>query len=255
MFVSNNKCRQFRKMMIRLKNFLYVLDLRQGTILIAVHQIAISSFFLIILLVAVSHVGGMLAMLHNDMEDDAERRGFYEVAYGGQMTFHEGDVVSTNNQRRFAKAHHHANVTVIFLHTSTLLTSIYLMCCISLLHGAVKYKREYILPWIIAACIAVILSIIALVIGDGYPCVVSTFGGHNLYRFGSAFVMLTYIYSIYTVTSFALETGGGSCARNTVTSNDERGERLLLLDHAAHSSLLSTAQLNKLSHGTKTQFV
>lgn len=56
------------------------------------------------------------------------------------------------------------------------------MCCISLLHGAVKYKREYVLPWIMAACVAVVLLIVAIVIGDGYPCVVNLFGGHNLYR-------------------------------------------------------------------------
>ncbi|CAH2037276.1 unnamed protein product, partial [Iphiclides podalirius] len=163
--------------------------------------------------------------------------------------------VSTNNQRRFAKAQHLASVTVIFLYTSTILTSIYLMCCISLLHGAVKYKREYILPWIMAACVGVILLIVAIVIGDGHPCVVNLFGGHNLYHFGCALFVLTFIYAICAVSSFALETGGGQCVRNTLTSNDERGERLLLLDHAAHSSLLSAAQLNKLSHGTRTQFV
>lgn len=65
---------------------------------------ALSSFILIILLVGISHVGEMLSMLHNDMEDDAERHGFYEVAYGDQTSFHEGEVISTNNQRRFAKA-------------------------------------------------------------------------------------------------------------------------------------------------------
>lgn len=48
-------------------------------------------------------------MLHADMEDDAESRGFYEVAYGQQLVFHEGDVISTNNQRRFAKAQHLAS--------------------------------------------------------------------------------------------------------------------------------------------------
>lgn len=64
---------------------------------------------LIILLVGISHVGEMLSMLHNDMEDDAERRGFYEIAYGEHLTFHEGDVVSTNNQLRFAKAQHLAS--------------------------------------------------------------------------------------------------------------------------------------------------
>ncbi|CAH2266812.1 jg9427 [Pararge aegeria aegeria] len=169
-------------MMIRLNNFLYVFNLRQGTILIAVHQIALSSFVLIILLVGISHVGEMLSMLHNDMEDDAERRGFYEINYGNHVTFHEGGVVSTNNQLRFAKAQHLAS------------------------------------------------------------------------DFGCALFVLTFIYAICAVSSFALETGGGRCARTSL-ANDERGERLLLLDHAAHSSLLSAAQLNKLSHGTRTQFV
>lgn len=56
------------------------------------------------------------------------------------------------------------------------------MCCISLLHGAVKYKREYVLPWIMAACVGVVLLIVAIVVGDGYPCIVSLFGGHKLYR-------------------------------------------------------------------------
>lgn len=70
---------------------------------------ALSSFVLIILLVGISHVGEMLSMLHNDMEDDAERRGFYEIAYGEHLTFHEGDVVSSNNQLRFAIAQHLAS--------------------------------------------------------------------------------------------------------------------------------------------------
>lgn len=134
MFDRTKKCKLSHKMMIRLNNFLYVFNLRQGTILIAVHQIvsikyfqnfikyclnqvlkeicilqALSSFILIILLVGISHVGEMLNMLHNDMEDDAERRGFYEVAYGDKLTFHEGEVTSRNNQRRFAKAQHLAS--------------------------------------------------------------------------------------------------------------------------------------------------
>ncbi|KAJ8728245.1 hypothetical protein PYW07_017038 [Mythimna separata] len=242
-------------MMIRLNNFLYVFNLRQGTILIAVHQIALSSFILIILLVGISHVGEMLSMLHNDMEDDADRRVLYEATYGDHISYHNGDVISTNNQRRFAKARHLASVTVIFLYTSTMLTSIYLMCCISLLHGAVKYKREYVLPWILAACIGVVLLIVAIVVGDGYPCVVNLFGGHNLYHFGCALFVLTFIYAICAVSSFALETGSGRCARTVRAASDERGERLLLLDHAAHSSLLSAAQLNKLNSGTRSQFV
>ncbi|XP_004932605.1 uncharacterized protein LOC114240656 [Bombyx mandarina] len=255
MFDRTKKCKLSHKMMIRLNNFLYVFNLRQGTILIAVHQIALSSFILIILLVGISHVGEMLNMLHNDMEDDAERRGFYEVAYGDKLTFHEGEVTSRNNQRRFAKAQHLASVTVIFLYTSTILTSIYLMCCISLLHGAVKYKREYVLPWIMAACVGVVLLIVAIVVGDGYPCIVNLFGSHNFYHFGCALFVLTFIYAICAVSSFALETGSGRCARSNLANSDERGERLLLLDHAAHSSLLSAAQLNKLSTGTRSQFV
>ncbi|KAF9815420.1 hypothetical protein SFRURICE_011572 [Spodoptera frugiperda] len=197
----------------------------------------------------------MLSMLHNDMEDDADRRGLYEMAYGDHFSYHNGEVISTNNQRRFAKARHLASVTVIFLYTSTMLTSIYLMCCISLLHGAVKYKREYVLPWIMAACIGVVLLIVAIIVGDGYPCVVNLFGGHNLYHFGCALFVLTFIYAICAVSSFALETGSGRCARNVRAASDERGERLLLLDHAAHSSLLSAAQLNKLNSGTRTHFV
>ncbi|CAK1547294.1 unnamed protein product [Leptosia nina] len=168
-------------MMIRLNNFLYVFNLRQGTILIAVHQIALSSFVLIILLVGISHLGQMLQLLHNDMKDEEERRGFYGVGYGDQVIFHESDVISTNNQARFVKAQHLAS------------------------------------------------------------------------DFGCAIFVLTFIYAICAVSSFALETGG-QCSQ-AVTNNDERGERLLLLDHVAHSSLLSAAQLNKLSHGTRTQFV
>ncbi|XP_073945477.1 uncharacterized protein [Choristoneura fumiferana] len=253
MFDRTKQCKLSHKMMIRLKNFLYIFNLRQGAILIAVHQIALSSFVLVILLVGISHVGEMLSMLHVDMEDDAERRGIYEVTDGEQMTFHEGDVMSTNNQRRFAKARHLASVTVIFLYTSTILTSIYLMCCISLLYGAVKYKREYVLPWVMAACVGVVLLVVAIVVGDGYPCVVHLFGGHHFYHFGCGLFVLTFIYAICAVSSFALETGGGRCAR--AVRSDERGERLLLLDHAAHSSLLSAAQLNKLTHGTRTHFV
>ncbi|CAG9786077.1 unnamed protein product [Diatraea saccharalis] len=115
MFDRSKQCNLSHKMMIRLNNFLYVFNLRQGTILIAVHQIALSSFVLIILLVGISHVGEMLSMLHTDMEDDAESRGFYEVTYGQQLTFHEGDVVSTNNQRRFAKAQHLASGKFLYI--------------------------------------------------------------------------------------------------------------------------------------------
>ncbi|KOB66733.1 Uncharacterized protein OBRU01_20829 [Operophtera brumata] len=218
MFVKGGDCYLSHKMYIRLNNFLYIFNLRQGCILIAVHQIALSSFILIILLVGISHVGEMLSMLHNDMEDDAERRGFYEVAYGDTLTFHEGDVLSTNNQRRFAKAQHLASgecfyevaygdtitfhegdvlstnnqrrfakaqhlasVTVIVLYTSTILTSIYLMCCISLLHGAVQYKREYVVPWICAACVAAVLLVAACVAADNYPTLINFFNGHTIY--------------------------------------------------------------------------
>lgn len=137
MFDRTKQCNLSHKMMIRLNNFLYVFNLRQGTILIAVHQIvsmkmfqcfvgrlmwnrwecncvyrisqALSSFILIILLVGISHVGEMLSMLHNDMEDDADRRGLYEVTYGDHLSYHNGEVISTNNQRRFAKAQHLAS--------------------------------------------------------------------------------------------------------------------------------------------------
>ncbi|VVC89067.1 unnamed protein product [Leptidea sinapis] len=147
-------------------------------------------------------------------------------------------------------------LTVVFLYTSTILTTIYLICSISLLHGAVKYKRQYILPWIMAACIAVVLLLTVIILGDGYPCIIKLFGGHNMYHFGCALFILTFIYAICAVSSFAIETGSGHCrTTHSQTNSDERGERLLLLDHAAHSSLLSAAQLNKLSHGTLTHFV
>lgn len=70
---------------------------------------ALSSFILIILLVGISHVGEMLSMLHNDMEDDADRRVLYEATYGDHISYHNGEVISTNNQRRFAKARHLAS--------------------------------------------------------------------------------------------------------------------------------------------------
>ncbi|XP_013143179.1 PREDICTED: uncharacterized protein LOC106107045 [Papilio polytes] len=252
MFDNPKECKLLVKMIRRVNNFLFFFNLRQGTILIAVHQIALSSFILIILLVGISHVGEMLTLLHNDMEDDAERRGFYEVAYGNQLRFHEGDVISTNNQRRFANAQYLASVTVIVLYTSTILTSIYLMCSISLLHGAVKYKKEYIFPWIVAAIIDLLLLISAVIIGDGYPCIINLFNGHNMYHFTCALFVASFVYAICAVTSFSMEVSAMQCARHLA---DERGERLLLLDHAAHSSLLSAAQLNKLSHGTRTHFV
>ncbi|GBP35684.1 hypothetical protein EVAR_75009_1 [Eumeta japonica] len=249
----------WRKMkIIRLNNFLFILNLRQGAILIAVHQIALSSFVLIILLVGISHVGEMLTLLHNDMEDEAERRGFFEVKYGGgHLLFHESDLPTSNNQKRFVKAQHLASATVILLYTSTALTAAYLACCIMLLHGAVRCRRAFLLPWIAAACIALLLLLVALALADTYPCLVNLFGGHNLYHFGCAIFVLTFVYAISAVTSFALETSavaaarGASCAEN----NDERGERLLLLDHAAHSSLLSAAQLKRMSSCTRTQFV
>ncbi|CAH3901874.1 unnamed protein product [Pieris brassicae] len=195
----------------------------------------------------------MLQLLDNDMKDDEERRGFYGVGYGDQVIFHESDVISTKNHARFVKAQHLASVTVVILYTSTILTAIYLMCSISLLYGAVKYKREYVLPWIMAACIAVVLLINFIIVFDGYPCIINLFGGHTIYHFGCTLFVLTFIYAICAVSSFALETGGR--CHESITNNDERGERLLLLDHAAHSSLLSAAQLNKLSHGTRTHFV
>ncbi|XP_072931877.1 uncharacterized protein [Epargyreus clarus] len=252
MFARTKQCKLSK--MLRLNNFLFAFSLRQGTILIAAHQITLFSFVLIILLICLTHVGKVLTLLHDDMEDDAERRGFYEVNYRNQMTFHEGDVISTNNQRRFAKAQHLASVTVIILYTSTILASIYLMCCISLLHGAIKYKREYMLPWVIASCVSITPFMAAMILGDSYPNIVDIYGGHNYYRFICVFLMLTFLYAFWAVCSFVLETGESRCAR-AMLANDERGERLLLLDHAAHSSLLSAAQLNKLSHGTRTHFV
>lgn len=73
-------------------------------------------------------------------------------------------------------------MTVIVLYTSTILTSIYLMCCISLLHGAVQYKREYVVPWICAACVAAVLLIAACVAADNYPTLINFFNGHTVYR-------------------------------------------------------------------------
>ncbi|KPI93032.1 hypothetical protein RR46_14253 [Papilio xuthus] len=194
----------------------------------------------------------MLTLLHNDMEDDAERRGFYEVAYGNQLRFHEGDVISTNNQRRFAKAQDLASVTVKILYTSTIMTSIYLLCSIMLLHGAVNYKKEYILPWTLVALINLLLLIFAISIGEGHPSVIDLFNGHTMYHFTSSLLLASFMYAIATVISFSYEISSMQCAQQFA---DERGERLLLLDHAAHSSLLSAAQLNKLSNGTRTHFV
>lgn len=46
------QCKLSHEMMIRLNNFLYVFNLRQGTILIAVHQI-VSGIFISILFVSI----------------------------------------------------------------------------------------------------------------------------------------------------------------------------------------------------------
>lgn len=63
-----------------------------------------------------------------------------------------------------------------------MLTTVYLACCILLLHGAVRYKRSYLVPWIFAASIAAILLMIAFVAGKDYPAVINFFNGLTIYR-------------------------------------------------------------------------
>lgn len=83
-----------------------------------------------------------------------------------------------------------------------------------------------------------------------------------------------FMYTILAVTSFVMQADelrpGALCRpdelrvrisnkararHNARQPKFELGERMVLIDHAAQSSLLSTRQLNKLSHGIHSQFV
>ncbi|XP_037964781.2 uncharacterized protein LOC105381764 [Plutella xylostella] len=246
MFDRIKQCKH--RIMIRQHNFLFVFNLRQGTILIAVHQIALALFVLLVLAAGAAHAAGAAGALQADMADAEERRELDLLL----RDHAPGSFPLPNNQRRFRDAEHRATVSLAALQWAGALAALQLLGGLLLLYGGVRARAGPLLAWLLLALPAAPALLAALYAGSQYPCLLYLFGGPLSYHVVGALLMATLLYAICTVGSYVvqLRAGAGGGARGAGA-----GERLVLLDHAARASLVSAAHLAKLSHAPATHFV
>lgn len=104
------------------------------------HTQLISNVILFMMLLALTHAGEMINILIVDIADQKEREEYYEMPMNSKG--------ESMNQVRFRTASKLATGTLTMLYSCAAMAALYLLTCLGLLFGTVKYRSELMLPWL-----------------------------------------------------------------------------------------------------------
>ncbi|XP_075231812.1 uncharacterized protein LOC142330457 [Lycorma delicatula] len=138
-----------------------VLTLRQGTILIAIVELFLSTFLLFLLLLCSADAQEMAAVLEADIEDSAQREG---IALSDDTSLIEIAPIGGHSQNkiRLHKAQHLALVVIICLYIGVIIATVHLVSGVLLLYGTIMRFRQLMLPWVMIELIGIVLLCTAM---------------------------------------------------------------------------------------------
>ena len=108
------------------------------------------------MLLGLTHAEEMINILIVDIADQKEREEYYEMP-----TNNQGESI---NQVRFNTASKLATVTLTILYCCAALAATYVIACLCLLFGTIKFRSELMVPWLllhmIGSCLIIFMSLV-----------------------------------------------------------------------------------------------
>lgn len=101
----------------------------------------VSHLMMFLVILALMHAEEMINILIVDIADQKEREEYYE------LPMHANG--ETMNQVRFKSASQLAAGTLKTLYLGTAMVTLYLLCCLFLLCGSLRYRSQLMVPWLI----------------------------------------------------------------------------------------------------------
>lgn len=92
------------------------------------------------MLLALTHAEEMINILIVDIADQKEREEYYEMPMNARGV--------SMNQVRFKTASKLATGTLTILYVCTGLAAVYVLACLGLMFGTIRYRSELMLPWL-----------------------------------------------------------------------------------------------------------
>ncbi|XP_014207993.1 uncharacterized protein LOC106639067 isoform X2 [Copidosoma floridanum] len=133
-----------------LKSFLYYFHLRQGTILIAILQLVLSSYILVFFVLGLTHEAGIQEMIARDRADVLEREALEEITS------------KHINSHRMELAHHNVAERVYLVYCGLVIVIVHFTSTLCLLYGALMNNRYLMTPWMMVMMTVIVALIITL---------------------------------------------------------------------------------------------
>lgn len=114
----------------------------------------LSHLLMFFVVLALLHAEEMINVLIVDIADQKEREEYYE------LPMHANG--ETMNQVRFKSASQLAAGTLSALYACAVAVGVYLLCCVLMLCGTIKYRSQLMMPWLLVHAVggATVLSLI-----------------------------------------------------------------------------------------------
>ncbi|XP_020711384.1 uncharacterized protein LOC105691925 [Athalia rosae] len=133
-----------------LKSCMHFFNLKQGTILIAITQLFLSGFTMILMVLALAHAKEIGELVARDTEDALERETIEDMS------------PKHMNTKRMDVAHHLATEVLYSLYSGLVITVIHFISAILLLYGSVMNNRHFMAPWITVMMTEIVVGIMSL---------------------------------------------------------------------------------------------
>ncbi|XP_046434570.1 uncharacterized protein LOC124186707 [Neodiprion fabricii] len=133
-----------------LQGCMHIFNLRQGTILIAITQLILSGFTMMLMVLALAHAKEIGELVARDTEDALEREAMEEIS------------PKHMNTKRMDVAHHLATEVLYSLYSGLVITVIHFVSSILLLYGSLMNNRHFMAPWITVMMTEIVVGIMSL---------------------------------------------------------------------------------------------
>ncbi|EEB11166.1 conserved hypothetical protein [Pediculus humanus corporis] len=179
---------------IYLKNFCCIISLRQGTLLIAIIELSLTSFMLFLLLLGITHVQDIIETVEDDLEQLEESNWVVGQLQGLSVYFN-------NNEQKMLSGQNLASLMMVLVYTGLIVTCIHFISCVLLLYGAIRNIPQFLLPWTLTVLFSIIIGCSFLFILIFVPLQGCNIGFHV----SGAFLLTIELYAWLVVFSYYRE--------------------------------------------------
>ncbi|KAL0279465.1 UNVERIFIED_CONTAM: hypothetical protein PYX00_001014 [Menopon gallinae] len=155
---------------VRFSKCCFVFTLRQGTMLIAVVELSLTSIMLFLLLLAAMNTQEIASMASAELQA-LENSWSSELGDKFGLPFYY-----TNNERKMLTGQHLATIMMTLTYAGVVLSIIHILSCLMLLYGALYDISNFLLPWLSTVLLSLVIASLLLtsfVFFHHHKCIIS----------------------------------------------------------------------------------